>query len=122
MGVVDLATGMPQVRAGKLRAIAVSGPTRSAQLPEVPTLVEQGVPFDTASWYAVFGPAKMPAPLVERLDQALGKVLATPEAAERIRALGMEPDPITRVAFERQVREDMTVWAGIIERGGIRAE
>ena len=122
VAVVDLAAGTPHVRSGKLRPIAVSGPKRSFLLPEVPTLVEQGVPFDTASWYAVFGPAKMPPAVVEPLSQALTKVLATPEAAERIRALGMEPDPITRAAFEQQVGKDMAVWAQIVHRGGIKAE
>ena len=122
VAVVDLAAGTPHVRSGKLRPIAVSGPKRSSLLPEVPTLVEQGVPFDTASWYAVFGPAKMPPAVVEPLSQALTKVLATPEAAERIRALGMEPDPIARAAFEQQVAKDMAVWAQIVQRGGIKAE
>ena len=122
VAVVDLASGVPHVRSGKLQPIAVSGPKRSSLLPEVPTLVEQGVPFDTASWYALFGPAKMPAPVVEQLDKALTKVLATPDAAERIRALGMEPDPIARAAFAQQVSKDMATWALIIERGGIKAE
>ena len=122
VAVVDLAAGTPHVRSGKLRAIAVSGPKRSPLLPEVPTLVEQGVPFDTASWYAVFGPAKMPPAVVEQLSQALAKVLATPDAAGRLLALGMEYDPIARTAFEQQVSKDMAVWAQIVQRGGIKAE
>jgi tripartite-type tricarboxylate transporter receptor subunit TctC len=122
VAVVDIASSAPHVRSGKLRPIAVSGPKRSSLLPEVPTLVEQGVHFDTASWYAVFGPAKMPPQVVEQLSQALSKVLSTPDAAERIRALGMEPDAIARAAFEQQVSKDMAVWAQIVERGGIKAE
>ena len=122
VAVVDLAAGTPHVRSGKLRAIAVSGPKRSPLLPEVPTLVEQGVPFDTASWYAVFGPARMPPAVVEQLSQALAKVLATPDAAGRLLALGMEYDPIARAAFEQQVSKDMAVWAQIVQRGGIKAE
>ena len=122
VAVVDLAAGTPHVRSGKLRAIAVSGPKRSPLLPEVPTLVEQGVPFDTASWYAVFGPARMPPAVVEQLSQALAKVLATPDAAGRLLALGMEYDPIARTAFEQQVSKDMAVWAQIVQRGGIKAE
>ena len=119
---VDLATGTPHVQSGKLRPIAVSGPTRSSLLPQVPTLVEQGVPFDTASWYAVFGPAKMPPALVAQLSQALERVLKSPEAAEKVRALGMEVEPISRDAFEQQVRKDIGVWAAIVDQGGIKLE
>jgi tripartite-type tricarboxylate transporter receptor subunit TctC len=122
VAVVDFASGAPHVQAGKLRPFAVSGPTRSSLLPQVPTLVEQDVPFDTASWYAVFGPAKMPPALVAQLSQALERVLKSPEAAEKIRTLGMEPDPISREAFEQQVRKDIGVWAAIVDKGGIRLE
>ena len=122
VAVVDFAAGAPHVQAGKLRPIAVSGPTRSSLLQQVPTLVEQGVPFDTASWYGVFGPARMPPALVAQLSQALERVLKTPEAAEKVRALGMEIDPISREAFEQQVRKDVSVWAAIVEKGGIKLE
>ena len=122
VGVIDLASGTPHVQSGKVRPIAVSGPKRSSLLPQVPTLVEQGVPFDTASWYAVFGPAKMPPALVAQLSQALERVLKSPEAADKVRALGMEVDPISRDAFEQQVRKDIGVWAAIVEKGGIKLE
>lgn len=122
VAVVDLVTGVPHVQSGKLRAIAVSGPRRSSLLPQVPTLVEQGVPFDTASWFALFGPAKMPPAVVAQLSQALERVLGTPEAADKLRGLGMEPDPIGREAFEQQVRKDAAVWAAIVEKAGIRPE
>jgi tripartite-type tricarboxylate transporter receptor subunit TctC len=122
VAVVDLASGTPHVQAGKLRPIAVSGPKRSSLLPAVPTLVEQGVPFDTASWYAVFGPAKMPPPLVAQLSQALERVLKSPEAADKVRALGMEADPVSREAFEQQVHKDAGVWAAIVDKGGIKLE
>lgn len=122
LAVVDFAAGMPHVQAGRLRPIAVSGPKRSSLLPQVPTLVEQGVPFDTASWYAVFGPAKMPPAQVEQLAQALQRVLKSPEAAEKVRALGMEVEPIAHEAFAQQVRQDIGVWAAIVEKGGIKPE
>ncbi len=122
LAVVDLASGPPQVRAGKLRAIAVSGSRRAAPVPDVPTLVEQGVPFDTMSWYAVFGPARMPAPIVDQLALALANALKQPEIADKVRALGMDPEPVGREAFAQQVKADMGVWARIIEVGGIKPE
>lgn len=122
LAVVDLASGPPQVRAGKLRPIAVTGAKRAAPLPEVPTLVEQGVQFDTMSWYAVFGPPGMPPALVDQLSTALANVLKQPEVAEKVRSLGMDPEPVSRDAFQRQVGTDMAVWARIVKAGGIQAE
>ena len=122
VAVVDLASGPPQVRSGKLRPIAVTGAKRATPLPEVPTLVEQGGNFDTMSWYGVFGPAKMPAPLVEQLSAAFTNVLKQPEVAEKVRSLGMDPEPVSREAFQQQVGKEMAVWARIVQVGGIKAE
>ena len=122
IAVVDLAAGAPYVTSAKLRPIAVSGAKRSSLLPQVPTLVEQGVPFDTESWYAVFGPARMPAPLVAQLAQALQNVLKSPEAAKKINDLGMEGALISREAFELQVRQDIGVWGSVVDKGGIKLE
>lgn len=119
---VDLVAGMQHVQSGKLQPIAYTGPRRSTWLPQVPTLVEQGVPFDSASWFAVFGPAKMPPTLVTTLSEALERVMKKPEAAEKLRALNMEIDPISRENFEQQVRKDASVWASIIEKANIRPE
>jgi len=122
VAVVDLGAGAPYVTSGKLRPIAVSGAKRSSLLPQVPTLVEQGVPFDTESWYAVFGPARMPAPVVAQLAQALQNVLKTPDSAKRIHDLGMEGVPISREAFEQLVRKDIRVWGEVVDKGGIKLE
>lgn len=119
---VDTASGAQHVQSGKLRAIAATGPARPSLLPQVPTLVEQGVPFDTESWYAVFGPPGMPAPLVAQLRQALERVLASPDAPRLTRDLGMEAEPISREAFEQLVRKDIKVWADVVEKSGIKME
>ena len=119
---IDIGTAGQYVQSGKLRAIAATGSKRPSMLPEVPTLVEQGVPFDTESWVAVFGPANMPAPVVAELTQALERVLKSPEAPKLVRDLGMEGDLISREAFTRQVVKDSRTWADIVQKGGIKME
>ncbi len=122
LAALDLGSAPPHVRSGKLRAIAVTGPKRAAPLPEVATLVEQGVPFDTTSWYALFGPAKMPPALADQIAGAMAEVLKQPEVQDKVRSLGMEPEPIAREAFQQQLSKDMATWARIVQAGGIKAE
>jgi tripartite-type tricarboxylate transporter receptor subunit TctC len=119
---IDVATGGQYVQSGKLRAIASTGPKRSSLLPQVPTLVEQGVPFDSEVWFALFGPANLPGLVVAQLTQALERVLKSPEAPTMVRDLGMEGDLVSREAFAQQVQKDAKVWAEIVEKGGIKVE
>jgi tripartite-type tricarboxylate transporter receptor subunit TctC len=119
---IDIGTAAQYVQSGKLRAIAATASKRPSLLPDVPTLVEQGVPFDTESWFAVFGPANMPAPVIAELTKALERVLKSPEAPKFVRDLGMEGELISREAFARQVQKDSKAWADIVEKGGIKME
>ena len=122
VAMVDVAGSLPQLRAGRIKALAVTGRKRSSALPEVPTLVESGVPFDTDSWFALFAPARLPAAKVDELAQASARALARPEVAEKVRSLGMEYEPISREAFDRQWRQDIGTWARLVQAGGIKAE
>ena len=119
VAMVDAASALPLVKAGRIKALAMTGPQRSSVYPEVPTLVEQGIDFDTASWYGLFAPAKTPAPVVERLAGAMDKVLRQPEGIERIHNLGMEADRVTREAFAAQVDKDIATWARLVKDGHI---
>jgi len=119
VAMVDAASALPLVKAGKIKALAMTGPKRASVFPDVPTLVEQGIDFDTASWYGVFAPAKTPAPVVERLAAALDKVLRQPEGIERIHNLGMEADRVTREAFATQVNKDIATWDKLVRDGRI---
>ena len=118
----DIASTAPLIRSGKLKALAVTGPKRSAALPNVPTLVESGVPFDTESWYALFAPAKTPPAIVEQLARAAANVLKNPEVVEKIAGLGMEPTPIARDVFDRQWRADIATWARVVQASGAKAD
>ncbi|WP_213958959.1 MULTISPECIES: tripartite tricarboxylate transporter substrate binding protein [unclassified Variovorax] len=122
VAMVDVTSAAPFVKAGRIKALAVTGPRRSSSYPGVPTLLEQGVAFDTASWYGIFAPARTPAPVVDRLAQAVDAMLKQPEAAEKVRALGMEPVPIPREQFAQQVRDDIATWSRLVQAGNIKAD
>lgn len=122
VAMVDVTSAAPMVRAGRIKALAVTGPRRSSAYPELPTLVEQGVAFDTAVWYGLFAPARTPAPIVEQLARAIDTVLQQTETGEKVRALGMEPDPVSREGFAQQIQRDLATWARLVRVGNIRAD
>jgi tripartite-type tricarboxylate transporter receptor subunit TctC len=114
---------MPFVKSGKVRAIATSGARRSPALPELPTIAEAGVPgYEYTPWYGVFGPATMPKELVARLNQAVNKILADPEIAEKLAHQGLEVGTRTSGEFGEIVRADVARWGKIIRDAGVRAE
>ena len=82
--------GIPAIKSGQLRALAITGRTRSAVLPDLPTFIEQGVNAETGSWYGLFVPAGTPPEIVARLHAATAKALANPELGERLKQLGGE--------------------------------
>jgi len=122
LAMVDVTSAAPLVKAGRIKALAVTGPRRSGAYPNVPTLVEQGVTFDTAVWYGIFAPAHTPPAIVERLYNALNSILKQPDTAEKVRSLGMEPDPVSREMFARQVSDDIATFARIVKTGNIKSD
>jgi tripartite-type tricarboxylate transporter receptor subunit TctC len=114
---------MSFVKSGKVRAIATSGARRSPALPELPTVAEAGVPgYEYMPWYGVFGPATMPGELVARLNQAVNKILAEAEMADKLAQQGLEVGAMTSGEFAGVVRSDVTRWGKIIRDAGVRAE
>lgn len=123
IGFLDATNAIQQLRAGRLRAIAQTGPTRMAALADVPTMIEGGVQFGIGIWLGLFGPAGLPRPIVERLNAETRKALAAPELADRWLSLfGSAPVSGTPEAFERLVRADWDVWKQVIEKGKISIE
>jgi tripartite-type tricarboxylate transporter receptor subunit TctC len=113
----------PHVKAGKLRAIAVTGATRSPLLPDVPTVSEAGLPgFDVTSWYGVFAPAAVSREIVNKLNNEIGAVITAPELKERLASLGAEPSVKTPEAFARYVHEEIVKWAKVVKASGAKAE
>jgi len=114
---------MGQIRAGKLRPIAMTTLRRSAVLPELPTIAESGYPgFDIGTWFGVLLPAKASAAVVGRAHGAFTRALKAPEVLERLAADGTQPVGNTPAEFQKRIRADLDRFAKIAREAGIRAE
>jgi tripartite-type tricarboxylate transporter receptor subunit TctC len=114
---------VPHVQAGKLRALAITSAKRSASLPDVPTMVEQGFAnFVTDNMNGVFLPAGASPALVARLHADILKALATPDLRERLQAQGLEPVGDTPQAFAAYVKQQIAQWTKVIKDAGIKVE
>ena len=118
-----ISAALPQVREGKLIALGVSTAKRSDVLPNVPTIAESGLPgFDYNLWVGVFAPAGTPADLVEKINRDVTRALQTPEAKERLTALGAEAMPMTPAEFRKFVQEEIADSAKVIKAAGIKVQ
>ena len=115
-----ISSALPQVRAGKLRAIAMAGTKRSNLLPELPTIQEAGFRYDSSGWYGFVGPAGLPQPVVARLHEALVKTLATPAVRERFASQGIDGIASTPAAFSAFLRDEMAKWRKVIDASGLK--
>lgn len=116
-------SAMPQIRSGKLRPLAVSAQSRAAELPNVPTLEEQGVKgADVSIWYALYTTAGTPDPIVQKLSQELQTVLQTPEARERIAALGGEIRSMSVEQFAQFNKEEFDRYGKLVANAGLKAQ
>jgi len=116
----NVSTALPQIKAGKVKAIAVTSATRSGALPDLPTIAEQGVAgFESGSWFALFAPAGTPKEIVARLNQETIKALNAPEVRETLTAQGAEPGGGTPEDLTRLVRDDIEKWSKVVQRIGL---
>lgn len=111
-----------QVRAGKLRAIAVTTPKRVAAMPDLPAVAEALPGFEVVGWYGVIGPAGMPAPLVKRLHDELVRELALPDVKGRIAADGAEPAGTSSEDFRAFMAADLAKWAKLVKESGAKLD
>lgn len=119
----SIPAALGQLRANKMRAIAVSTIKRSSALPQVPTVDESGVPgYDAASWYFVMAPAKTPAAIVDKLGGAMAKVLSVPEIKTTLIADGFEPMGLSPQASAKFLQDELNKWANAIRVAGIKPE
>lgn len=111
-----------QVRAGKLRALALTTPKRIAALPDLPAVAEVLPGFEVVGWYGVIGPAGLPGPIVARLHDEFVKVLNRPDVRERIVADGSEPAGTTPEEFRQFMLADLAKWAKLVKESGAKLD
>jgi tripartite-type tricarboxylate transporter receptor subunit TctC len=118
--VMPVTTAAPQIRAGKVRALAVLTEQRIPTLPEVPTAIEAGVPgFTMPLWYGMFAPAATPREIVSRLSRELVRALEAPDMRERLTALGVDPWPGTPEQLGELLRVDIERYGAIARSAGL---
>jgi tripartite-type tricarboxylate transporter receptor subunit TctC len=111
-----------QVRAGKLRGLAVTTPKRLAALPDMPAVAEALPGFEVVGWYGVIGPASLPQPILTRLHEELVKILNQPDVRSRIESDGSEPVGSSPEEFRRFMRADMDKWAKLVKESGAKLD
>jgi len=113
----------PNVRAGRVKALASSGRTRSPVTPDVPTLAEGGVPgYEATIWLGLMAPAGTPRPVLEKLNAEISKVVNAPEVKEAWARQGAVPMAMTLEQFDRFLREDIVKWAKVVKLSGAKVD
>jgi tripartite-type tricarboxylate transporter receptor subunit TctC len=119
----NLPSSIAQVKAGRLRAIAVTTLTRSPALPDVPTIAESGLPgYDASSWFGMHAPAGTPKDIVNKIHGVVAKALRTPEMIERLSTQGAQPVGNTPEEFTEFVRAEIAKWAKVVKASGARVD
>ena len=119
----DISTTLPQAKAGKVKALAVSSPQRTPLAPDLPTMAEAGVPgYDLTAWFAAFVPAGTPKPIVDKLNTAFKAALADPKTTETLLGAGIEPTSSTPDELKAFVVAETDKWAKIVKAAGIEPE
>lgn len=122
-GFVDLTTVSAQIKAGKLRALAVGGEQRRKAMPDVPTMGELGYPgFEIEGWLGVFAPAATPKEIVKKLSDELARIVASPEGIAGIEMLSLIPVGGTPEDFDKAARRDLDRWADVVKQTGVKGE
>lgn len=107
-----LAAALPHIKAGKVRALAITGTKRHPLVPDVPTFEESGYTgFDGVQWYGIVGPANLPPAIVKRLNEEINKLLESPDLRERLSGEALEPMPMSPEQFGRYMKDDIAKWS-----------
>lgn len=114
--------GLSQIKAGHVKAIAVLSKMRHPELPDVPTMAEQGYQIDTRSWFGLFAPKGTPTQIITRMAGELQKFMTSPEASRTLLQVSQYPDFVAPDAFSRQILEDSQAFKDLITKANIRVE
>jgi tripartite-type tricarboxylate transporter receptor subunit TctC len=113
----------PQVQGGKIRALAVAGAARSPLFPELPTMLEAGVPnFEASSWFGLVAPAKVPPDVTKALIETVSKVMSEPDMVKRLAEVGAEPGTLSGDAFGAFLRTEVDKWGEVVKTSGAKVE
>ncbi|MBS0320464.1 MAG: tripartite tricarboxylate transporter substrate binding protein, partial [Proteobacteria bacterium] len=116
------AAALPQIKAGQLRALAVTTPTRNAALPDVPAVAETLPGYDVTLWHGIVGPKGMPPAIVERINAEVAKALALPAAVDVLKGDGVSPAPGTPAQFRAQIAKGLALWGKVAKDAGVKPE
>ncbi len=119
---VTIAVGLPHVKSGALRALAIAAPQRFAMLPDVPTMAEAGVPLEAAYWVGMAAPAGTPAAVVATLERDMMAAVAEPDVRARLSDMGVVVSPLPAEAFGAFIRNDLKTWAEFVAAAKIKPE
>ncbi len=118
-----LGPALPHIKSGRIRALAVSSATRVPMAPELPTTAEAGLAsYEAGNWYGIFVPAQTPKPIIDRLNQEIGKILQAQEVKDAFTAQGLLPLKSTPEEFRTYVRSESEKWGKLIKDVGIKAD
>jgi len=119
----NMASALPQIKAGKLMALAVTTPQRAPALPDAPTMAQSGLAgFDVSTWFGVFVPTGTPPAIVARLNETMTAALRTPEMKERLARMGAEPAPMSSQQFAELVRSELAKYEKLVKFSGARVD
>jgi tripartite-type tricarboxylate transporter receptor subunit TctC len=123
LGFGPLLPAIPHVKAGRLKALGVTGLKRATAAPDIPTIAEQGFPgFHVDSWYGVFVPAKTPKPIVARLNAEINRIMALPDVKERLSKDGVDPAGSTPEQLNAIVQNEKKMWSKVIRQANIKIQ
>ena len=124
LGMLGMAPALPHIKAGKLKALAVTGATRSKVLPDVPTVAESGFPgFETGQWQGIVAPAGTPQVVILRTHDELQKVMRQPAVAEKLASIGMDTTTsATPGDFAKMLQDELKRWPAVVKAAGIQPE
>ena len=118
-----LISAIPSIKAGKVRGLAVTSPKRAPAAPDLPTMIETGVPgYDVVSWYGVHTQIKSPRAAIERVNREINRILSESDVRERLISLGMDPSPITADQFQAMSKSEVARWAKLIKDSGVHQD
>ena len=114
--------GLPHLQAGKLKALALAAPKRLEVLPDVPTMAEAGFPVDASYWFGLVAPAGTPPAVLAKLEKALADVLEMPDVRKRLTDMGAVVTPLKSKEFGDYIRSEITKWADVVNKAGVKPE